>query len=634
MFRAHSYLRGILALVFVSYISTAVFAAPASEAKPHWLLVSSSHFSVLTDADEKKANEVLLRMEQMRAIFAQLLQRTKLVMPEPLDIIAFNTREEYVQFAPAHNGQAVATSGFFLPGEDRNFIGLDLSDDQSWRTVSEPLARVYLNYNYPPTQAWFDEGLAKYFSSLRLSDTQASIGSDPASFIAQLTSTAWQPLAELCAERSGDDKAMPPIFSAQSWILMHYLLSQDKLSETGTYMGLVEARNLPIAEAIHQAYGVSPDQFEQSLKDYFHAIAAALQLQQNSQVAVPATARNPVHDLPAPLSPLDVGTSLRRLPEFEAKARVDEFAIRVPEHREQAVNELQSLMILPKQETAIGHRALAWVHMQKLEYDEAFEELASATGVDAADPWTRYYLALAKFQQAANTGNPMQGIANMMQDLHTVLDWNPDFAEAYNMLAMAQLQGGGMSAAAASMHPAIQLSPRNESYLLNLASIYLAGKKWDNATALLNRLKDSRDSEIASAAQKDLNDLPMLKKYGVAPQKKTEAEASQPAVIFNNTDDDATSGEQATPPPEPGPDLRKTEFLRGNLISVDCSQSPAAIVSISNGRKTVRLRTEDYRALQVIGADAFSCNWKNVPAEVNYKTGGKADGDLVSLELR
>ena len=73
MFRAHSHRRSVLALVFLFYTlfytSTVSHASPANDNKPHWLLVSSSHFVVLTDADEKKANEVLLRFEQMRSGF-------------------------------------------------------------------------------------------------------------------------------------------------------------------------------------------------------------------------------------------------------------------------------------------------------------------------------------------------------------------------------------------------------------------------------------------------------------------------------------------------------------------------------------------------------------------------------------
>ena len=96
----------------------------------------------------------------------------------------------------------------------------------------------------------------------------------------------------------------------------------------------------------------------------------------------------------------------------------------------------------------------------------------------------------------------------MIQDLVAVVDWNPDFAEAHNMLAMGRLAGGGVHAATDSIKVAIQLSPRNEQYLLNLAQIDLAGKKWDDATALLEPLKNSLNPEIAQAARKSLEICP------------------------------------------------------------------------------------------------------------------------------
>ena len=107
----------------------------------------------------------------------------------------------------------------------------------------------------------------------------------------------------------------------------------------------------------------------------------------------------------------------------------------------------------------------------------------------------------------------------MIQDLIFVVDKEPDLAEAHNMLAVARLQGGGVHAATDSIKVAIQLSPRSEQYLLNLAQIDLAGKKWDEATPLLERLKDSSNPQIAQTARKSLEDLPTLKKYGVLPQQ-------------------------------------------------------------------------------------------------------------------
>ena len=124
--------------------------------------------SILTDASEKKGRETSLRLEQMRNMFSQLFLKSKLQMPEPLDVIALQSDEEYIRVAPLRQGQPISAPGFFLPGDDRNYIVLDLAAEDSWRAVSHDFARLLLNFNYPPTQEWFDEGFAQYFSSLRL----------------------------------------------------------------------------------------------------------------------------------------------------------------------------------------------------------------------------------------------------------------------------------------------------------------------------------------------------------------------------------------------------------------------------------------------------------------------------------
>ena len=352
-----------------------------------------------------------------------------------------------------------------------------------------------------------------------------------------------------------------------------------------------------------------------------------------------------------PLPVDNIGTSTAQVPDADARALVAELMGRLPEHRQQASRELNTMIAQPKMENAIEHRALAWMHMQNKEYDAATEELSSALDLDGQDPWVRYYLALVKYHAAESTGHPFQGLSNMMQDLRAVLDWNPEMAEAYSMLAMARVEGGGVNSAMEAMRAAIQLSPRNQGYLLNMAQIYMAAKKWDAATALLERLKASPDPQIARAARKNLEDLPTLKKYGLMPQQTVtaaKAENSPPVVAKagplsksgttkeENPDeeDEATTEKQAASAQPPPQDKRAIKFLKGKLVSVDCTSAPAAVLTVAVGTKTMKLRTGNYKSMLVIGADQFSCDWKNRPVSANYKAGGKVDGDLVSLEIQ
>src|SRR5580693_4208486 len=203
--------------------------APARSDESHWIRVNSSHFSLVTDADNIKGHDVAARFEQMRAVFGQLLAKKRINMSEPIDIIALRNDEEYSKVVPNRQGQTIA-AGFFIPGEDRNYFVLNLSKNESWRAISREFAEVFLNYNYPPTQAWFDAGFAEYFSTLRL-DKQPQIGGDPESFTELLNATPWLSIPELFAkpgETAAKETSHHTLFYAQSWIVMHYLINQNK----------------------------------------------------------------------------------------------------------------------------------------------------------------------------------------------------------------------------------------------------------------------------------------------------------------------------------------------------------------------------------------------------------------------
>jgi hypothetical protein len=203
------------------------------------------------------------------------------------------------------------------------------------------------------------------------------------------------------------------------------------------------------------------------------------------------------------------------------------------------------------------------------------------------------------------------------------------------MLGVARVDGGGVNSAVDAMKRAVELSPRDETYLLNMAVAQTAAKQWDAATALLTKLKTSQDAKVATDAKAYLDELPNAKKYGILPPRPGAVSGAKPKTTVAKTtssDDEEDSENTKKPDAEPTPDRRKVQFAKGKLLRVDCSQTPVAVLTVA-GARSLRLRTEDFHSLQLIGADQFSCDWKNVAVTVNYKAGGKTDGDLVSLEI-
>jgi tetratricopeptide (TPR) repeat protein len=229
-------------------------------------------------------------------------------------------------------------------------------------------------------------------------------------------------------------------------------------------------------------------------------------------------------------------------------------------------------------------------------------------------------------------------LANMMIDLRSVLEWYPEMANAYDLLAVARNAGGSTPAALQSERAAISLSPRDELYKFHLAQIYVASKKWEAAGTLLERLKKSSDPEIVTLASDLVTQAGVERKYGIPANSATAAQPQFQAQKspFDVLEEDAKKREQTeAATPSSTPDAQRiTKFVRGRLVAVDCSKAPSAVLTVNSGSGILKLRATDYRSILLIGADDFSCDWRNVEVTANYKAANGSEGDLVSLELR
>ena len=640
--------------------------------EPKWHEVHSAHFSVLTDAGEKRGREVALRMEQMRAVFGQLILKDKLKMPVPITVIALKSDKQYGLAAPLKQNTA---AGFYLPGTDRIYIVLNLFEADPWRAVAHPLAHYLLNYNYPPTQGWFDEGLAEYFGSIDIGK-QVNIGADPEllpewhenafedmtgmkrdpnvpqSLTQLMSSPVWMSMVDLFTMKhdgSGTREGTHhTIFYAQSWMVVHYLVNKNKMPEAGRYFNLVLNEKMPVDKAMVEAFDLTPAQMEAVVKTYFNSLSGlGIALDQAKKpVLLPYDVQQPDH-FPLPFGADDVGVSVTSVKEEEAKAVIDDVMARIPEHHDLAVHDLEQLVADAKGNEP-AQRALAWDDIYQKRFDAAAEKLEKATELNPRDPWIWYYRSVLKYRKAQTTRQQMQGLANMMQDLRSVIDWYPELADAYNMLGIARVEGGGVNSALEAQRDAIALAPRNTEYQFNLGQIYVAGKKWDLAREVFTRLKEGPDRAAAVAANQQLDDLETLQKYGIRPQRAGETEApagaaSTPSAAAGtqtaaassaqSEEDDDSDAAPKPAPAKPGT-IGPVQFLKGKIVSSDCSKPPEATVTLLSGMTTYKLHAADYKSLVVIGQDQFSCEWKNLLVSVNYRAVGKNGGELVSIEVR
>jgi tetratricopeptide (TPR) repeat protein len=642
-----------------------------------WIEVHTTNFSVVTDAGEKRGREVALRMEQMRAIFGQLISKKKLNMSVPITVIAIKSDNQYGDIAPDKLNFA---KGFYLPGYDHIYIVLNMFEMEPWRAIAHPLAHYFLNYNYPPVQGWFDEGLAEYFGSVQI-DKEVNIGGDPElapewhedifdqlrrdpnvpqSLTQMASSPVWISMTDLFTmkhDASGrNEGSHNTMYYAQAWLMLHYLLNKKKMPEAGTYFDLVQNKKVPVDKAIVQAFDMTPDQLEGEVKKYLELTPnLGIALDQSKKPIPEAGEIQQPNHFPIPIDGDELGAAVTAIPEVEARAILGDVMARIPEHRMQALQDLRQLAADPKG-NEVAERALARDDLQLKKFDAAADDLAKAAELDARDPWVWYYRSVLKYRKAQASRTEMQGLANMMQDLRAALDWYPELGDAYNMLAVARIEGGGYQSALEAQKQAVALSPRNVEYQFNLGQIYVVGKKWDLASEVFTRLKEGSDKQAAAAAKQQLADLATLQKYGIRPQHAGESEAPAGAASTPGAGSAAAGGtgkaaagaangsatlaedEDADAAPKPPPikpgSTGPVLFLKGKIVTTDCSKAPEAVMTVISGMTTYTMHASDFKSLVVIGEDQFSCEWKNRLVSVNYRAMGKREGEVVSLEMR
>jgi hypothetical protein len=175
-----------------------VFSLPAFSGEPQWVEIHSPHFSVITDAGDRRGRDAAVRFEQMRAVFGSLMVKAKVNTPIPLQIVAFRNSKELRQFAPIFQGKPTELAGLFQGSSDRCFILLDMSAENPWQTVFHEYAHQLMNGTIPTQlDPWFEEGFAEYFRTITVDGKEADVGKIPDDEYYVLDHKGWLKIADL-----------------------------------------------------------------------------------------------------------------------------------------------------------------------------------------------------------------------------------------------------------------------------------------------------------------------------------------------------------------------------------------------------------------------------------------------------
>lgn len=155
--------------------------APA--AAQEWTHARSDHFEVYTTGGDRRAREALTFFERVRAFFAEVL----MLAPHtdvPARLVIFSGEREFAPHRP--NGAAVA---YYLPAADRDYIVMRSLDADAYPLVVHEYVHLLLRHAGARYPAWLAEGLADFFSTMRLEISRVAVGVVPPGRLEYLADT-------------------------------------------------------------------------------------------------------------------------------------------------------------------------------------------------------------------------------------------------------------------------------------------------------------------------------------------------------------------------------------------------------------------------------------------------------------
>lgn len=539
-----------------------------------WTEVKSEHFTVLTDAGEKKGRHLADQFERMRWMFQTLFPATNADRGAPIIVVAAKDQKTFEAIEPAAylaKGQ-LKLGGYFMQAADKNYILLRLDAE-----FEHPYASVYHEYTHLEFSGdnewlplWLNEGLAEFFQNTEIRNKDVVIGEASADDILYLRQNRLIPLPVLFKVDAHSpyyhEEQKGSVFYAESWAVTHFLFTSDRKMRTnrvGDYMKLLGANEDPVAAA-EKAFG-DLGKLQEAVAEYI-GHQAYMDFILNSAAA-----------------PVDESSyKVRLLPPVDADAmRADVLAYI------QRTNDARALLDAVLKEdpnNAQAHETMGFLAFREGRLDEALKWYGEAVKLESQSYLAHYYYASLIMQQGSEDDEAIE------TGLRTAIKLNPRFAPAYERLAFyyGTRHTNGEDAKNLIVQ-AIKLDPGSFSIRINAANVFMMLNQFDNAGVVLHSaLKMARSPSEAEMVQGRISQLDTLREAHSRQAAYAPVESPAPAgatVIV--------AADTGPKHPEAAPDAPRHELL-GTIRGVKCSYPSVMEFRVEGKGKTIALYNNNY----------------------------------------
>lgn len=201
------------ALVIIGFCASA-------RAASGWRLTRSQHFEIYSQSSDAGTRAALLWFEQLRGFF---LEQTGLKLDhlQPVRVIAFGSVKQYEPY------RLRSADGYYVGAEAQDYIVMPSIGPDEFRTVAHEYAHLIMHATGLRYPDWLKEGLADFFSTVRVHESGSELGGDFPARSQILRRRPWMQLPELLAQTGESaqpgDRESAGLFYAQSWALTDML---------------------------------------------------------------------------------------------------------------------------------------------------------------------------------------------------------------------------------------------------------------------------------------------------------------------------------------------------------------------------------------------------------------------------
>lgn len=614
---------------FASFlVFLAVSCSAASAATEQWIEVSSPHFTVISNTNDKQARHILDQFERMRWLFQTLFPHKSADPALPIVILASKDQKSFRLLEPAAylaKGQ-LAIGGLFLKTQDTNYILLRLDSEEE-----HPFALVYHEYTHLQFSddaawlpLWLNEGLAEFMQNTEIRDKDVLLGEPSADNILYLRQNRLMRLDTLfrvdVKSPYYHEEQKGSVFYAESWALTHYLEVMDWKNHTkkiSDYMLLVSQHEDP-AEAAEKAFG-NLKQLQSELEryiqadsySYFKLSSAAAPIDQSSYVSKPLT-------------------------QPQADAFRADFLVDIG--RTQDARDLLASVLKADPDNAQAHVTMGNLASRQGDFRSAIKWYREAMTLDSQN-----YLAYFNFAVMSTNSMDQTNGADIVAALRASIRLNPRFAPAYDRLAgFFAMRRENLDEAHMLNLQAVQMDPGNLYFRMNAASVLAAMNRYADAeTVLRNSVKLAANPSEAAMVESRLNQMEEMAAFRSRPSTTTPASVS--GVVDMQTAEKPVDMDDAGPKhPTESPDGPKHTAI-GVIRNVQCSYPAVMELNVDSGKKSLSLYSNNYFKIDfsVLGfkpkGDMNPCNGiEGMKAQVQYveSSDKSVDGQVVAIELR